>query len=106
MRILRIAVAVSGAAACGLAIAPVPAAAKIRCNGPYQIVNGNEISTPYCGDNYLAAVARSYGSGVTAREIRQNPSKKQEICSWIGYDTRIQEICAGYRNDEGGRGRP
>ncbi len=82
-----------------------PVTAKIRCNGPYQIVQGNELATPYCGDNYLAQVARGYGSSVSARAIRQNPSKKEEICNWIGHDTRVQDICAGFRNDEGGRNR-
>ncbi len=86
-------------------MATTPASAKIRCNGPYQIVQGNELATPYCGDNYLAQVARGYGSSVSARAIRQNPSKKEEICNWIGHDTRVQDICAGFRNDEGGRNR-
>lgn len=79
-----------------------PAAAKIRCNGPWQIVNGSQIATPYCGDNYLARVAKGYGSKVSARMIRNNPNKKAEICQWIGHDTRIQDICAGFRNDDGG----
>lgn len=85
-------------------ISPTPADAAIRCNGPYQIVQGNEIATPYCGDNYLAQVARSYGSKVSARAIRQNPNVKQEICQFIGHDSRVQDICAGLRNDNGGRG--
>lgn len=80
------------------------AEAKIRCEGQWQIVQGNKIATPYCGDNYLASVARGYGSKVSARAIRQNPSKKQEICRWIGHDPRVQDICAGFRNDDGGRG--
>ena len=82
-----------------------PATAKIRCNGPYQVVQGNQIATPYCGDNYLAQVARGYGSSVSARAIRQSPSKKEEICNWIGHDPRVQDICAGFRNDDGGRNR-
>lgn len=82
-----------------------PAAAKIRCEGSYQVVDGNRISTPYCEDNYLAQVARQYGSKVTARQIRNSPSKKQEICQWIGHDTRVQDICAGWRDDDTGRGR-
>ena len=83
----------------------VPAVAKIRCEGAYQIVDGNRIATPYCGDNYLAYVARTYGSKVSARQIRNSPSKKQEICQWIGHDTRVQDICAGWRDNDSGYGR-
>ncbi|MEO1542703.1 MAG: hypothetical protein AAFR75_01575 [Pseudomonadota bacterium] len=85
---------------------PVPEAqAKIRCNGPYQIVKGHgEISTPYCGDNYLAKVARDFGVRVAARTIRNNPNKKEEVCRLVGFDIRVQDVCAGFRNDDGGRG--
>lgn len=85
--------------------APAPAEARIQCDGPYQIIQGNHHATPYCGDNYLAKVAHSYGSKVSARAIRNNPSVKQEICIWIGHDNRVADICAGYRHDNGGRGR-
>lgn len=81
-----------------------PSEARIRCEGPWQIVQGNKIATPYCGDNYLATVARGYGSKVSARTIRQNPNKKREICEWIGHDIRVQDICAGFRNNDGGQG--
>jgi hypothetical protein len=37
------------------------AQARIVCNEGYQRVNGKDISTPYCNDNYVAEVARSYG---------------------------------------------
>jgi len=73
-------------------------AAAIDCKGPYQIVQGQLIATPYCEDNYLASVAREYGIGVSNREIRQNPNKKQEICRFMGFDIRVRQICAGYRD--------
>ncbi len=89
----------------GAAFLVSPAQAKIRCDGAYQIVDGNRIATPYCGDNYLAYVARTYGSKVSARQIRNSPSKKQEICQWIGHDTRVQDICSGWRDNDSGYGR-
>lgn len=101
---MKLPLIIAGAIALIFAASPNGAEAKIRCNGPWQIVQGNEIATPYCGDNYLATVARGYGSKVTARAIRNNPNTKREICQWIGHDTRVQEICAGFRNDEGGFG--
>ncbi len=86
------------AVAAAFAMAPTAAEAKIRCDGRWQIVKGQRIATPYCGDAYLARVARTYGSSVSARVIRNNPLKKQEICNWIGHDTRVSDICAGSRD--------
>ncbi len=84
---------------------PVPAEAKIRCKGPYQIIKGvGHLSTPYCEDNYLAAVAAKYGSRVSAKSIRNNPNKKQEVCQLVGHDTRVSSICSQY-NDFGGQNR-
>ncbi len=79
------------------ALAASPALA-IDCRGPYQRSGGQEFSTPYCEDNYLAAVARSYGSRVSNAEIRNNPNTKREVCRFIGHDTRVQHICQGWRD--------
>jgi hypothetical protein len=78
----------------------MPAAAEIRCVGSMQVVAGNLIETPWCEDDNLARVARSYGAKASAREIRQNPNLKQQLCRFIGYDLRVKDTCAGYR-DEG-----
>ena len=72
--------------------------ARIKCNGPYQVVRGHgELVTPYCQDEYLARVARSYGVRVAASEIRRSTSRKERICQFIGHDTRIYDICLPYR---------
>lgn len=83
-------------------MASVPAAA-IECRGPYQRVGGNYISTPYCGDNYLASVARSYGTRVTNEAVRNNPSVKRQVCLHIGHDTRVSNLCNSYRDYGGSR---
>ncbi len=80
----------------------IPAAQAINCRGQYQISGGREISTPYCEDNYLATVARGYGSRVSSAEIRNNPSTKREVCRFIGHDTRVQHICQGWRDGADG----
>lgn len=67
--------------------------ARIRCNKDYQIVQGNEIFTPYCADNYLAKVAREYGIRVSNSQIRNNPNKKAEVCRLIRHDIRVQDNC-------------
>jgi hypothetical protein len=70
-----------------------PASARIKCKNGYQIVDGNRLATPFCQDNYLAQVAREYGTRVSAREIRNNPNKKREICEFIGQDIRVRHNC-------------
>lgn len=71
------------------------AAAGIVCREGYQLVQGNEIATPYCEHNYLAHVARGYGVRVTNAEVRNNPNRKSEICRMIGHDIRVSSTCAG-----------
>ncbi|MFM1814972.1 MAG: hypothetical protein RLZ98_1667 [Pseudomonadota bacterium] len=88
----------------------VPAEARIRCDGPWQIVNGRHIASPYCGDEYLARVARQYGMRVSGRALRRSFALKQETCQLVGRDNRVYDICTGFRNesdsDRGGfRGR-
>ena len=74
--------------------------ARIECNGAYQIVRGQgEIATPYCEDEYLARVARGYGMRVSGSAIRHSPARKQEVCRFMGHDSRISEICQPYRRD-------
>ncbi|MCB1546794.1 MAG: hypothetical protein KDJ41_02960 [Hyphomicrobiaceae bacterium] len=97
-KILKVVVAV-GALAFATSTATMEAEARIRCNGPYQVLSsGSEHATPYCEDNYLAKVARGYGMRFSDRSVRQNPSVKAEICRTIGHDSRIQHICAQYRD--------
>lgn len=74
--------------------ASATSASAIECNEDYQIVQGRPVSTPYCRDNYLAAVARTYGYRVSDTTIRNNPSRKEEICRYIGSDIRVQTACA------------
>lgn len=84
-----------------LVISAVSAEARIVCREGFQVVQGQEISTPYCNDNYVATIARQYGDKVSDAEVRNNPAKKNEICRWIGSDTRIRNYC----DDSSGRGR-
>lgn len=96
---------VIGAAAVtsGVTMAAGPSAAAIKCENGYQRVQGNLISTPYCQDALLAAVARQYGFKTSAAAIRQNPNHKREICRFVGRDIRVQENCI--TANPNGRGR-
>lgn len=80
----------------GLAFLPATANAAIACHDGNQLVAGHEISTPYCLDELLAQVARSYGMKISGHQIRENPSVKQDVCRFIGRDYRAQQACAGF----------
>jgi len=80
-----------------------PATAAIKCQGNYQVVQGQLIGTPYCRDNNLAYVANKYGIKVSAHAVRQNPGVKRDVCSAIGHDNRVSEACMGYRPQDQGR---
>lgn len=67
--------------------------AKILCRDGYQVVQGREISTPYCNDNYVAAIARKHGFKVSDAEIRNNPAKKNEVCRFISSNIEIRHYC-------------
>jgi hypothetical protein len=72
----------------------------IDCNGPWQIIKGQEIATPYCEDNYLGQIARAAGLRVSNHEIRENPNKKGAVCRFVGRDNRVRDICWNYLNED------
>ncbi len=65
---------------------------KAKCRGPYQLVQGNWISSPICEERVLRRVARSYGTRVSSRY-----SIKISICFAYGHDIRLSGICGAYR---------
>ena len=77
-----------------------PAAARIECRGNFQITKYGPISTPYCEEENIARVARSYGIRVTGTEVRRNALKKVYLCQTIGSDTRLKGSCAGYAPEQ------
>jgi hypothetical protein len=83
----------------------VDAAARIRCDGRYQIIPGaGLLSTPYCEIAYLAQVAQqSYGARTSFSQLRNSYSERYAICQFIGHDPRVSDICAKYRSDGGDR---
>ncbi len=81
------------AAAALLVLPAAEANAKIQCRDGYQIVQGNALATPYCQEEQLARVARSYGFNVSFAEIRNNPNSKRRLCALLGRDIRVQQTC-------------
>ena len=79
-----------------------PAEAKIKCDGQWQIVNGQRIATPYCEDGLLATVAQQAGMRISAEAIRQNPMTKEKACTLVSFDVRVQSICSGHGYENGG----
>jgi hypothetical protein len=91
------------AAALSIIAISSPAAARIECRGNFQVTKYGLISTPYCEEEQIARVARSYGSKVTGAEVRNNPLTKVYLCQVYGYDTRLKGSCAGYAPELYGR---
>jgi len=80
-----------------------PAEARIKCVNGFQVVNGSQISTPYCQDNLVAQVAREHGMKVSEAEVRNNPNYKRHVCQFVGRDIRIYQACID-ANSVGRRG--
>ena len=95
----------AGLASAMLALTQGGAEAVIVCDDNFQVVNGLPIGTLYCREKTLARVARSYGMHVSDEAIRYSESTKAQVCSAIGYDNRVQEICAPFIYNNGGRFR-
>lgn len=72
-----------------------PAAARIECRGNFQMSKYGPIATPYCEEENIARVARSYGSKVTGAEVRNNPLTKVYLCQVYGGDTRLKGALRG-----------
>ncbi|MFM1815043.1 MAG: hypothetical protein RLZ98_1738 [Pseudomonadota bacterium] len=81
-----------------------PADARIRCQGAYQVIDGRFHASPFCGDEHLANVARSYGMRVTGRQIRRNFALKEEACLLVGHDNRAYDVCTGLRQNDRNEG--
>jgi hypothetical protein len=85
-------------AAAALPLALVqPAQSRIVCEGSYQIVQGSPVSTPFCREQNLVRVARTYGIRVSLDAIRHSESTKADVCRTIGHDNRVSDICGAYR---------
>jgi hypothetical protein len=100
---MRGTLALVGCTAAALALGSIAAQAGIKCREGYQVVNGNEIATPYCTDAYIAQVAREHGVKATAERVRNNPSFRDEVCRFVGSDIRIREDCNLDDGDDRGR---
>jgi hypothetical protein len=94
----RMKIAAAAALASGLfGLAQGGAEARIICEGNYQIVQGQPVSTLYCREQELARVARTFGWRISVQEIRSSESKKAQLCRAIGFDNRVQEVCNPYQ---------
>jgi hypothetical protein len=94
-----IAAAVLGAGL--LTLAHGGAEAAIQCDGNFQIVRGQSVATLYCREWNLASVARKFGWHVSAEEVRYSETKKAQVCRLVGFDLRVQDICAPFSSGGG-----
>jgi hypothetical protein len=84
-----------------LALVCATPAYAIECDGDFQNVHGQPVSTPYCRDGALAAVAREHGFQVSDKVVRDNPSRKEELCRYLNSDIRAKPACADVMPDGG-----
>lgn len=63
-----------------VAFVGTPASAAVQCEDGYQRVAGGYVSTPYCEDANLAAVARNHGQPASAELIRRSYRAKRAAC--------------------------
>lgn len=76
-----------------------PAAAKIQCKGNFQVTTQGLIATPYCEEEQIARVARSYGWNGTASQVHNNPNTKVYLCQRYGRDNRLKGSCGAYSEE-------
>ena len=101
-RVLKLSVASFAIMALLSAASLHPAAARILCDGEFQITKYGPIATPYCGDQVIASVAHSYGWRDSAAQVGSYPLAKVYICQTLGTDWRLHGPCAGYVPHGGG----
>ena len=83
--------------ATGFVAAATPVKATIICDGSFQIVRGEPLSTPYCQDEDLAASVRKHGARISGDAIRKSPELKRQSCADTGDAT--SQTCANYLGD-------
>ena len=77
----------AGLICCAVLLLTVPPEARIQCRGNFQMTKYGPIATPYCEEEQIAFVARSYGQSVS--QVRKNPLMKVYLCQTLGYDSRL-----------------
>ncbi len=78
------------------AASTTPAAARVQCQGNFQISKFGPIATPYCEEEEIARVAQAYGWKVSAAKVHGDPLTKVYVCQILGSDNRLKGSCAGY----------
>ena len=80
------------ALATGFVAASTPVKAAIICDGSFQIVSGEPVSTPYCQDEDLAASVHKQGARISGDAIRRSPELKRQSCA----GDATSQTCASY----------
>jgi hypothetical protein len=84
-------------------LAPATAEARIQCQGNFHVTKYGLIATPYCEEEQIARVARSYGVNVSGSQVRNDALKKVYLCQWLGGDVRLKGSCGAYAPELYGR---
>ena len=79
-----------------LAFSPQAADARIQCKGNFQVTKYGLLATPWCQEEQIAKVARSRGWKGTAKDVRNDPLTKVQLCLQFGGDVRLKGSCGAY----------
>jgi hypothetical protein len=74
------------------------ASAGIKCNGEYQVVGGQEISTPYCQNRHLTKILRSRGIGVSQARLENSRLYKSQMCQLASPEPTLLTACTEFAN--------
>ena len=81
----------------GLVVLATPGHAAIVCDGSFQIVRGEPISTPYCEDEDLAASVRKFSARNSGDAIRRSSEVKRQSCLFSA--NASTQTCSNYLGD-------
>ncbi len=59
-----------------------------NCKNSFQLINGQWIGTPYCGDKWLADI-----SGTPLSVIRDDPTERRRVCLMFRTDVMVTSVC-------------
>ena len=74
------------------AASATPAAARVQCQGNFQISKFGPLATPYCEEEQIARVAQAYGWKVSAAKVHSDPLTKVYVCQILGSDESAEGI--------------
>lgn len=81
-----------------LSVGGTAALAHSRCDGDFELSNGEWVATRHCQREAANEVARENHERISQHPTRPNEMTPDEFCRWNGHDIRTQPYCDSYRD--------